>query len=147
MGNAAAAPRNIVLDDGTVVGAASESGEAFAKAVARMHCIFRDCDAELAAVSDAINTAGKKSEAFTAAAQRLQACQRRRHSQLDIIESSCGTSQEAYRLCVQERGGREHMCLPVLHSFLDCAERALGDACGGTSEPPERIGGAKTTAG
>lgn len=93
-----------------------------------MHCILRDCDAELRDVSDAANTHGRKSEQLIAAGKRLELCQRRRYADLDAIEAHCGPSQEAFRACIQERGGgREHHCLRYLHPFLDCAERALNE--------------------
>lgn len=130
MGNAGSTSGStITLSDGTFVGGASETGAAFAKAIQRMHCIFKDCDSEFCDLSDAVNTHGKQSEAFKLAAQRLQACQRRRERQLASIEGACGPAQDGYRLCVQHikasGQGHEHDCLPVLHDFLDCAERTL----------------------
>ena len=131
MGNAGSTSGStITLSDGTFVGGASETGAAFAKAIQRMHCIFKDCDSEFCDLSDAVNTHGKQSEAFKLAAQRLQACQRRRERQLASIEGACGPAQDGYRLCVQHikasgQQGHEHDCLPVLHDFLDCAERTL----------------------
>jgi hypothetical protein len=130
MGNAGStSSTTITLSDGTFVGGASETGAAFAKAIQRMHCIFKGCDSEFCDLSDAVNTHGKQSEAFKLAAQRLQACQRRRERQLASIEGACGPAQDGYRLCVQHikasGQGHEHDCLPVLHDFLDCAERTL----------------------
>jgi hypothetical protein len=130
MGNAGSTSGStITLSDGTFVGGASETGAAFAKAIQRMHCIFKGCDSEFCDLSDAVNTHGKQSEAFKLAAQRLQACQRRRERQLASIEGACGPAQDGYRLCVQHikasGQGHEHDCLPVLHDFLDCAERTL----------------------
>ena len=120
------------LADGTQVGVSAE-GRAFAQAISRMHCIFRDCDAEFRELSDAINQHGRKSEEFTAAANKLQQCQQRRTTDFTAIEARCGPAQEAYRLCVQrvhssvesDSAGAEHACLPVLHIFLDCAQAAL----------------------
>lgn len=130
MGNAGSTSGStITLSDGTFLGGASKTGAAFAKAIHRMHCIFKDCDSEFCDLSDAVNTHGKQSEAFKLAAQRLQACQRRRERQLASIEGACGPAQDGYRLCVQHikasGQGHEHDCLPVLHDFLDCAERTL----------------------
>ena len=130
MGNAGSTSGStITLSDGTFVGGASETGAAFAKAIQRMHCIFRDCDSEFCDLSEAVNTHGKQSEAVKLAAQRLHACQRRRERQLASIESACGPAQDGYRLCVERMKasgqGHEHDCLPVLHDFLDCAERTL----------------------
>lgn len=106
----------------------SVCSHARAQAISRMHCILRDCDAELRDVSDAANTHGRKSEQFAAAGKRLGACQRRRYADLDAIEARCGPSQDAFRVCIQEHGGRqEHQCLRYLHPFLDCAERALNE--------------------
>ena len=68
---------NIVLDDGTAVGSTSDAGRAFAEAIQRMHCIFRDCDAEFRVLSEAANANGRGSEQFKEAARQLQACQRR----------------------------------------------------------------------
>ena len=118
------------LSDGTKVGDTSEAGRAFAATVARMHSIFPSCDCEFRDLSDAVNTHGKKSSEFAAAAERLKACQKRRTQQFTEIESKCGPAQESYRLCVERirkegNAGSEHLCLPVMQTFLDCAERAL----------------------
>lgn len=120
----------LILSDGTDVGSTSSATSAFASAIQRMHRIFRDCDDEFRVVSDAINTHGKKSQEFVAAAKALKACQQRRVAQFNMIEAQCGPAQETYRTCVAKqhasgRAGREHECLPVLHTFIDCAERAL----------------------
>ena len=122
------------LADGTQVGVSAE-GRAFAQAISRMHCIFRGCDGEFAALSEAINAHGKQSAQCKDAAQALQVCQRRRTEQFQLIESTCGPAQETFRKCtaskLAEKGaGHEHECLPVLHTFLDCAERALQDRAG-----------------
>ena len=123
MGNTASSG-DIVLKDGTQVA----GGEAFAKAIARMHCIFKDCDAEFASLSEAANVHGRQSEQYIAAASRLEACQRRRTEQFHMIEARCGAAQGGYGLCVRENGAeRAHECLPKLQSFLDCAERALDE--------------------
>ena len=74
MGNSLPArTAKITLHDGTDVGEATEAGAAFAKAIARMHCIFKDCDDEFRQLSAAVNTHGKESEQFKAAAKRLRA--------------------------------------------------------------------------
>lgn len=126
MGNAPS--RKLVLDDGTDVGDSSDQGKAYAKAIERMHCILKGCDDEFMAVSDTANANGRASAEFKAAAQRLAACQQRRHDEFSTIESICGPAQGAFKLCVQDAAkGREHECLPVLHAFLDCSERALHD--------------------
>ena len=137
MGNA---PGSLTLEDGTHVGSTSAEGRAFAAAIHRMHCIFKGCDEEFAAVSEAVNTHGKQSEQCRAAAGVLKACQQRRTEHFTIIEAACGPAQETYRSCTariqMEKGpGFEHECLPVLHLFLDCAERALqaSSAGGGAS--------------
>ena len=124
--------KKLVLSDGTDVGEANAAGEAFAQSVRRMHCIFPSCDDEFRDLSSAINLHGRQSEQVKAAALKLDACQKRRTRQFTTMESRCGPAQEAYRLCIQEQAkagnsGREHECLPVLNSFLDCAERALAD--------------------
>ena len=107
----------------------SEEAKAFAKAIQRMHNIFRACDAEFRDLSEAANEHGRKSEQCKEAALRLQACQQRRTREFSLIEASCGPAQEAYRLCVEQTRGTtadaEYQCLPVLHTFIDCAERAL----------------------
>ena len=126
MGNNSSTP--IVLDDGTHIGSASEANQAFAKAIHRMHCIFKGCDDEFQELSGALNDHGKQSEHYEAAGRRLQACQQRRTRQFTDIEAHCGPAQEAYRICTQReenRNGQEYRCLPVLHSYLDCAEQAL----------------------
>ena len=121
MGAAASGTRQVTLEDGTIV-----ADEAFAKAVARMHCIFKSCDAEFSELSDAANTHGKQSEQYKAAAERLSFCQQRRTTQFHAIEAKCGPAQGGYGECVRERGAdRAHECLPVLQSFLDCAEGAV----------------------
>ena len=128
MGNSTSTP--IVLDDGTRIGSKSEASQAFAQAIHRMHCIFKDCDDEFRELSEAANDHGKQSERFKTAGLRLQTCQQRRIRQFSEIEARCGPAQEAYRLCTQReenKGGLEYQCLPVLHSYLDCAERALKD--------------------
>mmetsp|Transcript_7474 Transcript_7474/g.12680 ORF Transcript_7474/g.12680 Transcript_7474/m.12680 type:complete len:137 (-) Transcript_7474:287-697(-) len=113
----------------TDVGEGSEAGQAFAQATNRMHGIFRDCGEELRDVSDAVNIYGRNSEEFKKAAQRLELCQQRRSIQLSAIEALCGPSQAAFGACIQQASaGREHECLHTLHTFLDCAERALNDA-------------------
>ena len=105
--------------------------------VQRMHVILRDCDNEMALISDATNTHGRKSEPFKAAVKKLEACQRRRVTEFTTIEARCGPAQAAYKSCLAELGpgasGKEYTCLPVLHSFLDCAERALNPGQGSTS--------------
>ena len=117
----------IVLADGTDVGVASEDGKAFAEAIQRMHSILHDCDDELLGISDAANTHGQQSEQFASAFRRLEACQRRRANLLRCIEADCGPSQDDFRACCQEKG-EGPQCLPVLHKFLDCAERAVAKA-------------------
>ena len=120
--------KNIVLRDGTIVGSASDDGQALAKAIARMHSIFRDCDCEFAVLSDAANVYGRTSDQYKTAARSLDACQRRRTTQFHIIEACCGPAQGGYADCVREKGaGREHECLSVLHAYLDCADKALKD--------------------
>uniref|UniRef100_A0A7S0IP74 IMS import disulfide relay-system CHCH-CHCH-like Cx9C domain-containing protein n=1 Tax=Calcidiscus leptoporus TaxID=127549 RepID=A0A7S0IP74_9EUKA len=127
MGNATS--QKVVLGDGTIVGDSAEGAQAFGQAISRMHRIFRDCDGEFRRVSDAVNSHGRKSEQFAAAAEQLHACQRRREKQMAFIETRCGPAQGAFRICIEgihENGaGDERQCLPVLHTFLDCAERAL----------------------
>ena len=108
--------------------ASAKPGEQFAEAVSRMHCIFRDCDDEFRALSSAANTHGKQSEQFKAAGALLASCQERRTREFAIMERACGPPQEEYKLCTQQSenaSGREHQCLPLLHMYLDCAERAL----------------------
>ena len=73
-----------------------------------------------------INTPGT-----SAAAVLLQRCQERRTKEFNIMERCCGPAQEEYKVCTQRtenRGGREHQCLPVLHAYLDCAEKALSES-------------------
>lgn len=117
------------IRDGAEVDHVSPEGKAFAHAIKRMHHIFRDCDDEFRALSGAANEHGRKSEECKAAALRLQACQERRTREFTLIEKRCGPAQEAYRLCVEQTRGTsadaEFKCLPVLHSFIDCADRAL----------------------
>ena len=130
MGNAgSSSTRQIVLDDGTYIGKASDAGSEFAAAIRRMHHIFHSCDPEFHEVSQAVNLHGKTSDTFRAAAEQLQQCQRHREWQMSRIESTCGPPQDQYKLCVQrikESGrGHESQCLPALHAFIDCAERAL----------------------
>ena len=104
---------------------------ALASGGCRLRSPTTGCDDEFCAVSDAINAHGRDSEPFKAAAERLKACQGRRARQMAAIEGRCGPAQEAFRRCVQDTNekkgpGQEHECLPVLHSFLDCADIALG---------------------
>ena len=83
---------------------------------------------EFKALSDSANVHGRKSDEFKAAALKLQACQQRRTRQLGAIEARCGPAQEAYRLCIEKitaDGRSDVQCLPVLHTFLDCADSAL----------------------
>ena len=134
MGNSASSEQT--LPDGTIVGERSKEGEAFAKAIARMHCIFRDCDEEFASLSEAANTHGKQSEEYKAAGKQLEACQKRRIRQFHIIEAVCGPAQGGYGECVRDKGSaRAVECLPLLQTFLDCAERALDEKDVGRSEP------------
>ena len=99
----------------------------FAEAIERMHNIFRDCDGEFRILSKAANTDGRDSDAFKAAAAYLQKCQRRRMEEFHLMETECGPAQESYKQCTMrpENAGASHRCLPVLHAYLDCAERAL----------------------
>ena len=128
--------KRLVLPDGTLVGEQSEESAAFATAIQRMHHMFRDCDKEFVALSEAINEHGRNSAAFSAAAQQLKACQQRRTDEFGCIEARCGPAQEAYRQCIQQlqesgKGHEEQQCLPVLHAFLDCSERALKERAKG----------------
>ena len=91
-----------------------------------MHKIFRACDDEFTALSTAANTHGKESEQFKAAACKLALCQERRTKEFNIMEACCGPPQEEYKRCTQrDKGTSAHDCLPFLHSYLDCAEKAL----------------------
>ena len=125
MGNNTSQPK-LVLRDGTEVGVASREGQDFAQAIARMHCIFKSCDDEFAVLSEARNIHGRESDAYKAAAVKLDACQRRRIVQFQAIEARCGPAQGGYGQCVKDKGAdKAHECLPVLQTFLDCAERAV----------------------
>ena len=124
MGNSAS--QTITLQDGTQVGDASTEGQAFAKAISRMHCILKGCDAEFANLSEMANLHGSDSEQYAAAARKLAACQRRRAEGFHAIETHCGPAQGGYGDCIREKGAERSIeCLPVLQSFLDCAERTL----------------------
>ena len=65
---------------------------------------------------------------LVSAGKQLEACQKRRIRQFHIIEAVCGPAQGGYGECVRDKGSaRAVECLPLLQTFLDCAERALDE--------------------
>ena len=115
----------------------ASAGRAYAEACARMHTLHPNCEEEFRDLSEAVNAHGRSSAVCTAAAAKLRACNLRRDARFDAMTARCGPAQEAFRVCAQrakEAGHHEATCLPVLHSFLDCAERALADL-----PPKERV--------
>ena len=123
MGNAGG---RIMLKDGTDVGEANDAGREFARAIARMHSMLANCDAELAGLSDAASEHGQASEAFQTALRRLDKCRHHRDAQTSVIESQCGGSQDSFKACVAAHSAEQAQhCLSHIHTFLDCAMQAL----------------------
>ena len=116
-----------VLEDGTVVGQNDESGQAFARAIRRMHAVVPMCDQEMADISAAMQH-GRASAEYKDAAQRFTRCQERRIAVTSAIETHCGGSQETFKDCVAERGEQQaQACLPLLNAFIACATRAVNE--------------------